>query len=183
MNASESDNSIGSSGYATTTTPTVTRTEPSLRMMLRHPAHWISLGFGAGLAPFAPGTFGSLFGLFLARWLHPSLGDAMYFIALALATLIGVAAMHVTGRALGEMDHGAIVWDEVIAMGLIVGMLPGAFWQQVLAFVLFRFLDIRKPGPVGWADRNVGGAFGVMLDDLIAAGLVLLVFALVVKFF
>jgi phosphatidylglycerophosphatase A len=159
------------------------KTAPSVRFMLRNPAHFVSFGFGIGLIPFAPGTFGALLGLFLARWLHPTLGDESYFALLALATAVGIGAMHVTGKALGEMDHGAIVWDEVIAMGLIVAMLPGSLWQQAWAFLFFRILDIRKPGPVGWADRNVGGATGVMLDDLIAAGLVLLMFALFAKLF
>jgi phosphatidylglycerophosphatase A len=159
------------------------RVKPNLRFMLSNPAHFVSLGFGCGLAPFAPGTFGSLLGWFLARWLHPALGDPLFFALLALATAIGIGAMHVTGKALGEMDHGAIVWDEVIAMSLIVAMLPGSMWKQALAFLLFRFLDIRKPGPVGWADRSIGGAAGVMLDDLIAAGLVLLAFAFAAKLF
>lgn len=154
---------------------------PSVRFVLSNPAHFVSLGFGTGLAPIAPGTFGSLLGLFLARWLHPALGDGAYFAGLAVATFIGIVCMHQTGKALGEMDHGAIVWDEVVAMALIVGMLPGSLWQQAWAFLFFRILDIRKPGPVGWADRNVGGAVGVMLDDLIAAGLVLLGFALYAK--
>lgn len=156
---------------------------PSLRFVLTNPAHFVSLGFGAGLAPFAPGTFGALLGLLLARWLHPALGDAMFFALLAAATVIGIGCMHVTGKALGEMDHGAIVWDEVIAMGLIVGMLPGSMWQQAWGFLFFRILDIRKPGPVGWADRNIGGAAGVMLDDLIASGLVLLGFAIYARVF
>ncbi len=162
---------------------TIEKRKPSLAMLFSHPAHFVSFGFGVGLAPFGPGTFGSVLGLMLARWLHPTLGDAQFFLLLLAATVIGTLAMHVTGKALGESDHGAIVWDEVIAMSLIVGFLPGALWQQLFAFVLFRILDIRKPGPVGWADRNVGGAFGVMLDDLIAAALVLFGFALWMKLF
>ena len=156
---------------------------PSVRMMLSNPAHFVSFGFGAGLIPFAPCTFGALLGLLLARWLHPALGDPIFFAGLLLATVLGIGAMHITGSALGEMDHGAIVWDEVIAMALIVALLPGSMWKQAWAFLLFRLLDIRKPGPIGWADRNVGGAFGVMLDDLIAAGLVLLAFALAARVF
>jgi phosphatidylglycerophosphatase A len=157
--------------------------KPTLRFMLSHPAHFISLGFGTGLAPFAPGTFGTLLGLFATRWLQPIVGDAVFFIGLAVAFTIGLWAAKVTSKALGESDHGAIVWDEVIAMALITAMLPGSGWQQLWAFLLFRFLDIRKPGPVGWADRNVKGAFGVMLDDLIAAGLTLLIFAIFIRIF
>ncbi|HPG61725.1 MAG TPA: phosphatidylglycerophosphatase A [Casimicrobium sp.] len=156
---------------------------PTLRFMLSHPAHVISLGFGSGLAPFAPGTFGTLVGLFAARWLQPMVGDTIFFLGLAVAFALSVWAAGVTGRALGESDHGSIVSDEVIAMALITAMLPGAAWKQLWAFLLFRLLDIWKPGPIGWADRNVKGAFGVMLDDLIAAALTLLIFALWIRNF
>ena len=157
--------------------------KPTLRFMLSHPAHVISLGLGTGLAPFAPGTFGTLLGLFATRWLQPMVGDEVFFMGLAVAFMVSIWAAGVTGRALGESDHGAIVSDEVIAMALITAMLPGAMWKQAWAFLLFRFLDIRKPGPIGWADRNVKGAFGVMLDDVIAAALTLLVFALWIRIF
>ncbi|MBP6528516.1 MAG: phosphatidylglycerophosphatase A [Burkholderiales bacterium] len=155
----------------------------TLRFMFSHPAHVISLGFGSGLAPFAPGTFGTLVGLFAARWLQPMVGDTVFFLGLAVAFALSVWAAGVTGRALGESDHGSIVSDEVIAMALITAMLPGAAWKQLGAFLLFRLLDIWKPGPIGWADRNVKGAFGVMLDDLIAAALTLLIFALWIRYF
>ena len=157
--------------------------KPTLRFMASHPAHVISLGLGTGLAPFAPGTFGTLLGLFATRWLQPMVGDDVFFIGLAFAFMISIWAAGVTGRALGESDHGSIVSDEVIAMALITAMLPGAMWKQAWAFLLFRFLDIRKPGPIGWADRNVKGALGVMLDDLIAAALTLFVFALWLRIF
>ena len=167
-----------------TATPLSSRPiKPTLRFMLSHPAHVISLGLGTGLAPFAPGTFGTLLGLFATRWIQPMVGDDVFFIGLAVAFIISIWAAGVTGRALGESDHGSFVSDEVIAMALITAMLPGAMWKQAWAFLLFRFLDIRKPGPIGWADRNVKGAFGVMLDDLIAAALTLFVFALWIRIF
>ena len=100
-----------------------------------------------------------------------------------MALVIGTWAAGVTGRALGASDHGAIVWDEVIAMALITAMLPGAMWKQAWAFLLFRILDISKPGPIGWADRNIKGASGVMLDDLIAAAVTLFIFALWARLF
>lgn len=155
--------------------------KPTMRFMLSHPAHVISLGFGSGLAPFAPGTFGTLLGWFATRWLQPMVGDEAFFIGLVFALIIGIWAAGVTGRALGASDHGSIVWDEVIAMALITALLPGAMWKQACAFLLFRLLDIRKPGPIGWADRNVKGAFGVMLDDLIAAAMTLFIVALWVR--
>ena len=155
--------------------------KPTMRFMLSHPAHVISLGFGSGLAPFAPGTFGTLLGWFATRWLQPMVGDKAFFIGLVFALIIGIWAAGVTGRALGASDHGSIVWDEVIAMALITALLPGAMWKQACAFLLFRLLDIRKPGPIGWADRNVKGAFGVMLDDLIAAAMTLFIVALWVR--
>jgi phosphatidylglycerophosphatase A len=147
--------------------------KPTLRFMLSHPAHFISLGFGCGLAP--------LLGLLMARWLQPLVGDEIFFLGLAVALIVGTWAAGVTGRALGESDHGAIVWDEVIAMALITALLPGAMWKQIWAFLLFRLLDIRKPGPIGWADRNIKGAVGVMLDDLIAAAMTLFIVALWIK--
>jgi phosphatidylglycerophosphatase A len=155
--------------------------KPTLRFMLSHPAHFISLGFGCGLAPFAPGTVGTLLGLLMARWLQPLVGDEIFFLGLAVALVVGTWAAGVTGRALGESDHGAIVWDEVIAMALITALLPGAMWKQIWAFLLFRLLDIRKPGPIGWADRNIKGSVGVMLDDLIAAAMTLFIVALWIK--
>ncbi|MBL8309648.1 MAG: phosphatidylglycerophosphatase A [Burkholderiales bacterium] len=150
---------------------------PTLRFMLSHPAHVISLGLGSGLAPVAPGTFGTLLGWLATRYLHPMLGDVAMFALLGVALLLGTWAVGVTGRALGESDHGAIVWDEVVAIAIITAMLPGATTKQVWAFLLFRLLDIAKPGPVGWADRRVKGAVGVMLDDLVAAALTLLAVA------
>ncbi|MGL4230178.1 MAG: phosphatidylglycerophosphatase A family protein [Casimicrobium sp.] len=162
---------------------TVAKREPSFRMLLSHPAHFFSFGFGSGLVPFAPGTFGTLAGWAIARWLHPLMGDMWFFTALALALAFGLWAAQVTTDALGVADHGAIVSDELIAIAFIVGMLPGSFWQQLLAFIVFRILDIRKPGPIGWADRNLRGAYGVMLDDVIAAFITVLLFAVCVKVF
>ena len=132
--------------------------EPSLRFMLSHPAHCISLGFGAGLAPFAPGTFGTLLGLFATRWLQPWLGDLWFFSALLGSLLLGTWAAGVTGRALGESDHGAIVWDEVVAMWIILWLcMPMGFWGQLVCFALFRFFDAAKPQPIKWADQLFKG--------------------------
>lgn len=155
--------------------------EPTLRFMLSHPAHTLSLGFGAGLIPVAPGTWGALLGLLLARWLQPVWGDAVFFAVLAGAFLVGIWAAQVTGDALGQSDHSAIVWDEVVAMALVAAMFPGQAGKQAVMFLVFRLFDIWKPGPVGWADRTVKGGFGVMLDDLAAAALALFLAAVVMR--
>ena len=103
---------------------------------------------------------------------------------IALALPLGLWACAVTARNMRTLDPGAIVWDEVVAFWLVLWLLtPAGLWAQLGAFVLFRFFDAAKPGPVGWADRRfhgfgLRGAFGIMLDDLVAAFCTLLVFAL-----
>ena len=94
------------------------------------------------------------------------------------------AACTVTARNLGVSDPGNIVWDEIVAFWLVLWLLlPAGFWAQFWAFVLFRFFDAAKPGPVGWADKSFKGfgwrgGFGIMFDDLVAAFCTLLVIAL-----
>lgn len=154
---------------------------PGVRLMLSHPAHLLSFGFGAGLVPVAPGTWGALLGLLLERILHPLVGDGVFLLGVAIAFVVGIWAVRVTGEVLGVSDHGAIVWDEVVAMALVAAMFPGQLAAQAGMFLLFRLLDIWKPGPVGWADRHVKGGLGVMLDDLVAAGLALFIAAVLLR--
>ena len=161
----------------------------SVGFMLRHPAHWIALGFGSGLAPIAPGTIGTLWGWFaflvFDRWLGPAEWGAL----LVVAFLVGCWACTVTARHMGIADPGAIVWDEVIGIWLVLWLVtPAGLWAQAAAFGLFRFFDAAKPGPVGWADRRFklrpGEAicwrqgFGILFDDVVAAGCTLLAIAL-----
>ena len=81
---------------------------------------------------------------------------------------------------LGVPDHGGIVWDEMVAIWLVLLFTPAGLLWQVVAVVLFRFFDIAKPPPVRWADRSFKGGFGVMFDDIVAAGYTLLVLAVLV---
>jgi phosphatidylglycerophosphatase A len=153
------------------------------RFLLDHPAHLIALGFGAGLSRFAPGTVGTLWAwaafLILQRWLTPlEMG-----LLIAISLLVGWWACTVCARHMGVADPGAIVWDEVVAFWLILWLVtPTTFWGQFGAFVLFRFFDAAKPGPVKWADqlfKGLGwrGGWGIMFDDLVAAFCTLLVIA------
>ena len=164
----------------------------SLGFMLRHPAHWIALGFGSGLAPFAPGTFGTLWAwavfVLLNRWLDA----AQWALVLGAGLALGLWACTLTARHLDVADSAPVVWDEVIAFWIILWfLLPAGFWLQLLAFVVFRLLDALKPGPVGWADRRFKRAgdepiglrhgFGILFDDLVAAFGTLLLLALALR--
>ena len=161
----------------------------SAAFMRGHPARWIALGFGSGLSPVAPGTVGTLWAwvafLVLDRWLSP----AQWALVLLLSFAIGIWACTRTAQAMGTADPGAIVWDEVLAFWLVLFLvMPAGFAAQTIAFALFRFFDAAKPGPVGWADRKYqlqpGEAigwrqgFGIVFDDLVAAGCTLLAIAL-----
>ena len=154
---------------------------PTVRLLLSHPAHFISLGLGSGLAPRAPGTFGTLAAWLLYPLLRTSLSELVFLAMLASFFVAGIIAADRTGRALGAADHGAIVWDEMVAFWLVLFFAPPGLAWQAAAFVLFRFFDIVKPPPIGWADRRVKGGFGVMLDDLIAAGYAILMLAVLVQ--
>ena len=152
---------------------------PDGRFLLAHPAHFIALGFGAGLAPKAPGTFGTVVGLLLCWALQPFLPPlAIALLAVPLFAL-GVWACGVAGRNLGVVDSGAIVWDEVVAF-LPLAAYAGTLAPQLLAFALFRLFDIWKPFPIRQLERRIPGGLGVMADDVLAAAYAFLVFFLTV---
>jgi phosphatidylglycerophosphatase A len=151
---------------------------PDLRFMLRHPAHVIALGGGAGLAPVAPGTVGTLLA-FPLHWLLASfLSEPLHAIAVGLLFLVGVWASGVTGRAMGISDHSGMVCDEIVAMLIILMVVPTGILWWVAAFLLFRVFDVLKPPPIRHIDQTVKGGFGVMLDDILAAFYALLVLAI-----
>lgn len=155
--------------------------DPDKSFLLADPAHFLALGGGLGLAPKAPGTFGSLLGLPFA-WLSLQLPGWLAWILVLAGFLAGVWACEKSGRDLGVADHGAMVWDETVAMWALLLVVPFSWVAWAAAFILFRLFDIVKPFPVGWLDRKVKGGFGVMLDDAAAASCVALVFWLVQYF-
>ena len=136
---------------------------------LLDPVHFVALGFGSGLAPRAPGTFGTLVAVLPAWWCF----------ALPLPWRIGIVAAVIaagiwicgeSARRLGVHDHGGIVFDEIAGLMLCALALPenSPFWLA-LAFVLFRIFDIWKPWPIREVDHRLAGGAGIMLDDLMAA--------------
>lgn len=136
--------------------------------LFEHPAHFFGLGFGAGLTPKAPGTFGTLVA-FPLYWLIQHHVITTQWMILVLLFALGVYVCHVTGKAIGISDHGGIVWDEIVAMMWVLTIVPHSVFWFALAFLLFRLFDIWKPYPIRQCDAMVKGGLGVMLDDVLAA--------------
>ena len=150
-------------------------------VLLKNPIHFLSLGFGSGLAPFAPGTFGTLVALPL-YFLLQKLPLPFYLAVIVAGFVIGIWLCEQTTQALGVHDHSGIVWDEIIGYLITMIAIP-LDWRWIVAgFLLFRFFDIIKPWPIRWIDSQVSGGFGIMLDDVIAGIFALLVLHLLVRF-
>lgn len=142
---------------------------PILLADLKHPAVLLATGFGIGLIRYAPGTWGSLPGV-AAAWFTAALPWYWALCCWLLAAAAGVAICAAAQQRLGVCDHGGIVWDEIVGMWLALLWLPFEVLSVLLAFVLFRLLDILKPWPISWVDAQVSGGVGVVLDDVLAGG-------------
>lgn len=129
---------------------------------------FLAFGFGAGLLPRAPGTWGTVVGLALFPLLN-TLSGWMFWIALALLFWLGVRVCERVSDRLGVSDHGGIVWDEMVGYWLAVSLAPPGWTWLLLGFVLFRFFDIVKPWPISWVESQFDGGLGVMMDDVLAA--------------
>ncbi len=138
----------------------------------------IAFGFGSGLVRPASGTWGTLAAWLI--WELLAMNDRSPWtigIGLVAAFGIGVWACERCGRETGMPDHRGMVWDEMVAFWLVLWLIPSSIGAQALGFALFRFFDIVKPQPIRYFDRKLGGGFGVMWDDILAAFYVLLIFA------
>lgn len=100
---------------------------------------------------------------------------------LVFAFALGCWVCQRVGTELGQPDHGGMVWDEMVAVWLVLWLSPGSWAGQLLAFGLFRVFDIVKPAPIRFFDRRLPNGFGVMWDDLLAAGYSLLVMLVLVQ--
>lgn len=145
-------------------------TPPPLSFLFAHPAQFVALGCGSGLSPIAPGTAGTLFAWLTYPWLRSAYdADLNFGLFLAFMFLFGVWCCHLTGRRLGEADHGAIVWDEIVAFWAVLWWAPEGLLWQLAAFIWFRLYDIAKPPPARFFDQQMKNGLGVMLDDAVAA--------------
>ena len=161
---------------------TAERTRPTAAFLLAHPAHFIALGFGSGLSPWAPGTVGSLLAWALYPLLRSPVSEGVFLLLLVSFFLAGILACERTAKALGSGDPGAVVWDEMLAVWLVLFFCPPGLAWQAAGVALFRLFDIAKPEPIATLERRFHGGLGIMIDDLAAAGYVLLVLAVAVHF-
>lgn len=152
--------------------------------------YWLGIGLGSGIPRRAPGTWGTVGGLIVALPLM-SLGFIPFLIVTILSCIIGVWICGRTSDLMGGHDNPHIVWDEWAGMWITllplsyIGLNTGSLFQSyqqiinaflfILAFILFRFFDIIKPPPIGWADKKVAGGLGIMLDDIIAGIMAMLI--------
>jgi phosphatidylglycerophosphatase A len=140
------------------------------RRVLKDPVLFLAFGFGSGLVPRAPGTAGTLAAIPLYLWFsqYPL---TVYLVLVFLVSVTGVWICRQASARLGVHDHPGIVWDEIA--GFLITMIPASgSWIWVPAgFVLFRLFDIWKPWPIAWADRELKGGLGIMLDDVLAGGI------------
>ena len=139
---------------------------PSLSL-LRNPVHFLSLGFGSGLFPIAPGTAGTLVAV-PVYFLLAGLDIYIYLGVTLLMFGIGIYLCGETSHALGVEDHPAIVWDEIVGYIITMIAVPVKLEWIVAGFLLFRLFDILKPWPIRVLDRSIKGGMGIMLDDVLA---------------
>jgi len=156
----------------------VTTTKQSVNFNLTNPIHFLALGFGSGLAPKAPGTFGTLAAIpvFLLLSL---LTPWPYLIVVLLLSIAGIYICGKTASDVGVHDHGAIVWDEFIGFFITMFMVPLSISSILVGFILFRVFDIFKPWPISLADKKLHGGFGIMFDDVLAGLLSLAIMHLI----
>ena len=144
-----------------------TKIENLNQKVMTSPVNFLAFGFGSGLAPFAPGTFGTLAAIPLYL-LMSSLSLSLYLLITAVVCVVGVWICGKSSEKLGVHDHSGIVWDEFAGYFITMIAAPTGWLWVVVGFVLFRLFDIWKPWPISLLDKNVGGGFGIMIDDILA---------------
>lgn len=142
--------------------------------VLRDPVLLLAFGFGSGLAPKAPGTWGTLAAIPFFLLLN-QLSASIYLLILLIATIAGIYLCGQAAERLGVHDHPGIVWDEFVGLWITLLWVPEGWIWIFAGFLLFRFFDILKPWPIKWVDQQVSGGWGIMFDDILAGVMALLV--------
>lgn len=137
------------------------------KKVLTNPVHFLAFGFGSGLAPFAPGTFGTLIAI-PPYLLMQNLSLPIYLVLVAIVCLTGIWICDKSSKVLGVHDHSGIVWDEFAGFFISMIAAPSGWMWIAVGFVLFRVFDIWKPWPISWLDKKVEGGLGIMIDDIVA---------------
>ena len=150
----------------------------SAREILSNPIHCLAFGFGSGLAPKAPGTFGTLLAVPLYLLLS-QLSLLPYILVVVIAFAIGIYLCGRTATDLGVHDHPGIVWDEFVGFWITMIAAPAGWLWVVIGFILFRLFDIWKPWPIRFFDKNVESGLGIMIDDVLAGIYALMVLQLI----
>ena len=151
------------------------------KKVLTNPVHFLAFGFGSGLAPFAPGTFGTLAAvpLFL---LMQSLSLPVYLLITAVVCIVGIWICGKSSELLGVHDHSGIVWDEFAGYFVTMIAAPSGWVWIIIGFALFRLFDIWKPWPISVLDKQVHGGLGIMVDDILAGVFSFAILQLIVLF-
>lgn len=137
------------------------------KKVMSSPVHFLAFGFGSGLAPVAPGTFGTLAVIPLYLLMQP-LSLPLYLMIVALVCIVGIWICGKSSEMLGVHDHSGIVWDEFAGYLVTMTAAPTGWLWVLIGFVLFRLFDIWKPWPISVLDKQVHGGLGIMLDDILA---------------
>lgn len=133
----------------------------------RNPVHFLAFGFGSGAVPKGPGTAGTVVAMAI-YYVVPPLPPLAQVLVIVVSLVFGIWICGKTATDLGVHDHGGIVWDEFVGYWITMFMAPTGWVWPLIGFVLFRILDIFKPWPIKWVDKQVKGGMGIMLDDVLA---------------
>ena len=137
------------------------------KVIFTNPVNFLAFGFGSGLAPKAPGTFGTL----ACAPIYILISDLPlihYIIVCALVSVVGIYICGYCAKSLKTHDHPGIVWDEFAGFLITMIAVPFNWTNLLIGFILFRIFDIFKPWSISWLDKQVSGGFGIMIDDIVA---------------
>lgn len=137
------------------------------KFTLSDPIQFLALGFGSGLLPKAPGTYGTIAAIPIFIMMSYLTVD----LYLAVLVVMAITGIYICGKAAsdaGVHDHPAIVWDEIVGYLITMFMVPMTWQSIIVGFILFRVFDIFKPWPISWLDQHCKGGFGIMIDDVLA---------------